>query len=70
MNKTNYKNSEYVIVYRLDFAMQLMEKGFECITTMPNPVKPNLIMWAFRRSVELERELSLLKGGRRNESRR
>ena len=42
MYKTNSK--EYIVVYRLDFAMKLIEKGFECITTMPNPVKPNLVM--------------------------
>lgn len=54
---------EYVFVYKKDFAMNLIAQGHRVFTTMPNPQKPNLIMWVFVNDATLESDLSALKGG-------
>ena len=61
------KKTKYVKVYRMDYAMKLMEKGHNVIATMPNTEKPELIMWVFESTDTFEQDLSnLVKEGRRN----
>ena len=63
---TNNTNNKFRFVYRMDFALALIQKGFKPISTLPNPQKPQFTMWIFETSEEFERELRALKGGRRN----
>lgn len=62
------KKTRYVKVYRMDYAMKLIDLGHNVIATMPNTEKPELIMWIFESTEDFERDLTnLVREGRRNE---
>jgi hypothetical protein len=62
------KQNKNVMVYRLDYAIALMEAGFTVVTTIPNPQKPELITWVFEKSEGFDQALTnLVREGRRNE---
>ena len=44
----------HIIVYKMNIAMQLIEKGHKVFTTMPNPQKPRLTAWIFERDDTIE----------------
>lgn len=56
-------NTNYIVIYRMDFAIQLIQKGYKVISTMPNPCKTRYTSWIFERSEALEQDLNSLKGG-------
>jgi hypothetical protein len=65
--KTRHEN-DYVFVYKKSYAMELIAKGHMLFTTMPNPQKPNLMMWVFIRTPAFTADFdALLGGGRRND---
>ena len=45
----NSKN-QYQIVYSMNIAMQLKDKGFQEISTIPNPKNKKYIAWVFKRT--------------------
>lgn len=47
----------HIIVYKMNIAMQLIEKGHRVFTTMPNPQKPRLTAWIFERDDTIEDDL-------------
>ena len=57
----------YKIVYRMDYAMKLIEMGHNVHSTMPNPKNNQLITWVFIVDETLERDLAQLKAGTRGE---
>lgn len=59
---TTNTNSNFAIVYKMSYAMALIEKGHKVISTMPNPQKPQLMAWIFEKTERFERDFSLLKG--------
>lgn len=40
------------VIYSLRVYLQLEQKGFYPISTMPNPNKPNLMCWVFDKTPE------------------
>lgn len=65
---TTKQTPEYEFVYRKDFAMELIAKGHQVFTTMPNPQKSKLIMWVFIKDDTFESDLKMLiRGGARND---
>ena len=65
--KTRFEN-DYAFVYKKDYAMELIARGHQVFTTMPNPHKTNLIMWVFIRTPAFTADFdALLRGGRRND---
>lgn len=66
METKTRQTPEYVFVYKKDYAMDLIAKGHQVFTTMPNPQKPSLIMWVFIRTPAFTADFdALLGGGRR-----
>lgn len=63
MNTTTKQVPEYEFVYRKDYAMQLIAKGHQVFTTMPNPQKNKLIMWVFIKDATFDSDLNALKSG-------
>lgn len=55
-NKINFRP-----VYKLDYAMKLIEQGHEVFQTMPNPANNELVMWIFRVDETFERDLMKLR---------
>lgn len=52
--------SKYKIIYKMDYAMELIARGHTVSGTSPNPKKPLLTMWIFENSDSLEADLSQL----------
>ena len=68
MSTTTKQTPEYEFVYRKDFAMELIARGHQVFTTMPNPQKNRQIMWVFIKDATLDSDLEVLKsGGARND---
>lgn len=63
MYTTTKQIPEYEFVYRKDFAMELIARGHQVFTTMPNPQKNKLIMWVFIKDATFDRDLEVLKSG-------
>ncbi len=62
MTNTNTEN-EYQVVYKMSYAMALINKGHSPISTMPNPQHPRLTCWIFAKTKKFEEDFnSLLKG--------
>lgn len=60
---------QYKMVYKLDYAMQLIEMGHKVYMTMPNPKNENFTVWVFVVDETFERDLMMLvsNGRRRKE---
>lgn len=54
-------NTKPNIVYRMDFAIRLMEMGHEVSLTMPNPQKPEFQCWVFKDDETFDRDFKALK---------
>ena len=62
------KQNKHIMVYKLDYAISLMNAGFTVVKTMPNPLKPELTVWVFEKSEGFDEALTnLVREGRRNE---
>jgi len=60
--------NKFKVVYKMEYAMALIELGHEVFQTAANPNNPNLLMWIFKMDNSLERDLTqLIREGRRNE---
>ena len=59
-------NTKYKIVYRMDYALMLIEKGHIIHSTVPNPKNNKLIAWIFEIDDTLEEDLAKLisEGGK------
>lgn len=59
-------NTKYKIVYRMDYALKLIEQGHIIHSTVPNPKNNKLIAWIFEIDDTLEEDLAKLisKGGK------
>ena len=60
-NKTKTK-----LIYSKRICEQLMLMGFRPVETIPNPIKPEFICWAFEDTKEFNQALSLVLGGINN----
>lgn len=59
---------QYRMVYKLNYAMQLIEMGHKVHMTMPNPKNENFTIWVFVVDETFERDLMMLvSNGRRKE---
>jgi hypothetical protein len=62
------KRNKNIMVYKLDYAIALMDAGFTVVKTMPNPKSPELTAWVFEKSEGFDEALTnLVREGRRNE---
>jgi hypothetical protein len=59
-------NTKYKIVYRMDYALVLIEKGHIVHSTVPNPKNNKLMAWIFEIDDTLEEDLAKLisEGGK------
>lgn len=59
-------NTKYKIVYRMDYALVLIEKGHIVHSTVPNPKNNKLMAWIFEIDDTLEKDLAKLisEGGK------
>lgn len=57
---TNTINKNYRIVYKMNYAMELIQKGHNVVATMPNPKKQNLICWIFENNETFDKDLESL----------
>ena len=59
-------NTKYKVVYRMDYALKLIEQGHIVHSTMPNPKNNKLITWIFEIDDTLEDDLEQLisEGGK------
>ena len=60
---------QYRMVYKLNYAMQLINMGHKVHMTMPNPKNENFTVWIFEVDETFERDLAMLvsNGCRRKE---
>ena len=60
---------QYRMVYKLNYAMQLIEMGHKVHMTMPNPKNENFTVWIFEVDETFEQDLAMLvsNGCRRKE---
>lgn len=60
---------QYKMVYKLNYAMQLIEMGHKVHMIMPNPKNENFTVWVFVVDETFERDLMMLvsNGRRRKE---
>lgn len=57
---------QYKMVYKLNYAMQLIEMGHKVHMTMPNPKNENFTIWVFLVDETFEQDLmKLVSNGRR-----
>ena len=62
------RQSKYITIYRLDYAMELAKKGHNIVSTMPNPKNPEVMAWVIEKGENFETDFqAVMKGGRRNE---
>ena len=58
MTKTN--SNDYLVVYKLSFAMALMKKGHKPIQTLPNPANLKFVCWVFEKTPEFIKDFEQL----------
>ena len=51
------------IIYSMRIMLQLVDRGFQPLTTMPNPQHPEFNCWVFELTEELQNVLDELLGG-------
>jgi hypothetical protein len=49
MTNTN-TNNKFQVVYKMSYAMALIQMGHDPISTMPNPQRPHLLCWVFEKT--------------------
>ena len=61
-------DKEYAFVYKKAYAMQMMEKGHQIFSTMPNPKNNKLIVWIFYKDATFQSDFdALVREGLRND---
>lgn len=53
-------NTKYKVVYRMDYALKLIERGHIVHSTVPNPKNNKLMTWIFEIDDTLEQDLAQL----------
>ena len=56
------KRNKYVMVYRMDFAMDLIKQGHKVVWTGPNPRNSKLTAWTFERDETFTEDFEKLLG--------
>lgn len=59
---TMTKQNKYVMVYRMDLAMELIKLGHRVISTTPNPRRNDLSAWIFERDETFTKDFNRLLG--------
>lgn len=54
------QNTEYKIVYRMDYAMKLKDMGHNISSIMPNPKNSRYNVWIFENDETFEADLKAL----------
>lgn len=55
-------NNKYAMVYKMDYAMALIQKGHRVFATQPNPRRQDLTMWVFEVDETFQRDFNELRG--------
>ena len=61
MTKQQDEN-KYVMVYRMDYAMELVKLGHRIISTCPNPRRSDLSAWIFEKDETFIEDFNNLRG--------
>ena len=61
------KQSKYIMVYRMDFAMELIQQGHKVVWTGPNPRNSRLSAWIFERDKTFTEDFERLLAEAKNE---
>jgi hypothetical protein len=56
------KQNKYIMIYRMDLAMELIGLGHKVFQTCPNPQKSNLTAWIFEKDETFEEDFNRLLG--------
>ena len=56
------KQNKYVMVYRMDLAMELIKLVHRVISTTPNPRRSDLSAWIFERDETFTKDFNRLLG--------
>ena len=67
ISNANINESKLQVVYRLDFAIKLKEKGYMEVFSKRNPQKPWLYCWYFVKTDAFMADLQELMEGSKNE---
>lgn len=54
------------VIYSMRVMLQLKERGFEPLATMPNPTRNQFNCWIFERSEDFDNALNEILGGSPN----
>ena len=62
------QEKEYAFVYKKAFAMEMIERGHQVFSTMPNPNNNKLMVWVFYKDATFQRDFdALIEGVSRND---
>lgn len=56
------QKSKYVMVYKMDLAMELIKLGHKVVSTGPNPRRSDLSAWVFERDETFTEDFDRLLG--------
>lgn len=56
------RKSKYVMVYKMDLAMELIKLGHKVVSTGPNPRRSDLSVWVFERDETFTEDFDRLLG--------
>ncbi len=54
------------IIYSMRIMLKLVEKGYQPLTTMPNPQHPEFNCWVFEQTEDFKKDLNEILGGSQN----
>lgn len=60
-------NKSKFIIYRMDYALEMQNRGHKIIGVLPNPQKPKLNCWVFETDETFSADFAELSGRRRKE---
>lgn len=55
-------NTKYQMVYKMSYAISLIQMGHKVLMTTPNPRKPELTAWIFEKDETFEEDFNKLLG--------
>lgn len=62
------RQNKYIMIYRMDYAIELQKAGHKLISTVPNPKNPEINAWVIEKGENFEADFqALLREGRRND---
>ena len=51
---------KYIMIYRMDFAMELIRQGHKVVEMCPNPSNSRLVAWIFEKDANFRKDFNKL----------